>query len=111
MNRKQRVVIDDFTSSSGLTSTCVPQGSEVGLFLFLSCINDIFSDVTNDVRLFTDDISPFVVVDQDMTGAANSLTIDLDIPDSWSKQWVVDFNAMKTINLNFTRKRNIPSID
>lgn len=66
MNRKQRVVLDGFTSSIGSTSSGVPQGSVLGPFLFLLYINDISSDLTNNVRHFADDTSLYVVVDQEI---------------------------------------------
>ena len=40
--------------------------------------------LTNNVRLFADDTSLFIVVDQDIVGAANSLTNDLGKLDRWS---------------------------
>lgn len=103
-NRKQKVVLDGFTSSLGPTNSGVPQGSVLGPFLFLLYINDIASDLSNNVRLFADDTSLYVIVDQDIMEAADSLTKDLDKLDKWSKKWMVDFNPKKTINLNFTRK-------
>ena len=104
LNRKQKVVLDGYTSALGSTSSGVPQGSVLGPFLFLLYINDISCDLTNNVRLFADDTSLYIVVDQDIVGAANSLTNDLGKLDRWSIQWLVDFNPKKTINLNFTRK-------
>ena len=71
------------------------------MFLY---INDISTNEVNNVRLFADDTSLYVIVDKDRIGAANSLTSDLDQLDQWSKQWVVDFNPKKTINVNFSRK-------
>ena len=60
-----------------------------------------------DYLLFADDTSLYVIVDKDGIGAANSLTGDLDQLDQWSKQWVVDFNPKKTINVNFSRKISV----
>ena len=79
----------------GSTSSGVPQGSILGPFLFLLYINEISCDITNYVRLFADDTSLYIVVDQDIVGAANSLTNDLGKLDRWSIQWVVDFNLKK----------------
>ena len=104
LNRKQKVVLDGYTSALGSASSGVPQGSVLGPFLFLLIINDISCDITNNVRLFADDISLYIVVDQDIVGAANPHTNDLGKLDRWSIQWIVDFNPKKTINLNFTRK-------
>ena len=91
-------------SALGSTSSGVPQGSVLGPFLFLLYIDDTSCDLTNNVRLFADDTSLYIVVDQDIVGADKSLTIDLGKLDRWSIQWLVDFNPKKTINLNFTGK-------
>jgi hypothetical protein len=48
-------------------------------FLFLVYINDIVKDITNDIRLFADDTSLFVVVENDHAAAAGSLTEVLNV--------------------------------
>ena len=106
MDRKQKVVLDGFSSSFRATSSGVPQGSVLGPFLFLLYINDMPKDVSNNIRLFADDTSLYVIVDNDMKTAANSLTIDLDKISKWSDMWAVDFNPSKTKNLDFTRKHH-----
>ena len=62
------------------------------------------SDLVNQIRLFADDTSLFVVVDNDIINSAKSLTSDLERIISWSEQWAVNFNANKTVNVDFTRK-------
>jgi hypothetical protein len=42
----------------------------LGPFLFLVYINDILHDINNDIRLFADDTSLFVVVENDHAAAA-----------------------------------------
>lgn len=75
------------------------QSYDTSYFLY---INDISSDLINNVRLFADDTSLYVIVDQDTVEAADSLTREK--LDKWSKQWLDDFNLKKTLNLNFSRK-------
>ena len=55
-------------------------------FLFLVYINDIVNDINNDIRLFADDTSLFVVVENDHTAAATSLTDDLNVISNWAKK-------------------------
>ena len=72
--------------------------------MFLLYINDFSTNLFNNVRLFDDDTSLYVIFDKGRIGAANSLTSDLNQLDQWSNQWVVDFILKKTINVNFTSK-------
>jgi hypothetical protein len=74
------------------------------LFLLSVYINDISVNFTNGVRLFADDTSLYVIVDNNIVQAANSLTNDLEKIKQWSTKWAVNFNPQKTINLNITRK-------
>ena len=103
-NRSQQVVLDGYTSSPRSTNSGVPKGTVLRPFLFLLYINDISKNLQNPVRLFADDTSLFAIVDNDMNNSANSLTNDLEIIHQWSKQWAMDFNPEKTINMDFTRK-------
>lgn len=71
-------------------------------------INDITKEITNDISLFADDTSLFVVVDNNVNQADNSLVTDLGRVNQWSKKWVVNFNQSKTVNVDlFTRKNKI----
>ena len=73
LDRKQRVVLDGFTSTLGSTTSGVPQGSVLGPFLFLLYINDISTNLVNNVRLFADDTSLYYqyIVDTYKVSAAN----------------------------------------
>lgn len=79
----------------------VPQGSVLESFLSLIYINDIFENISNQIRLFADDTSLVVLVDD------KPLTADLEIIKQWSNQWKADLNPNKTINGNliFFRKK------
>ena len=88
----------------------LPQGSVRGTFFFLLYINYIVDNLNNDVRLFTDDTSLFVIVDHGREDeCADALSRDLNTISEWGDQWAVTFNPLKTKSLKLTRKRNLHS--
>lgn len=109
--RQQRVTLEGFTSTFQMLDAGVPQGSVLGPFLFLLYINDITNGITNNIRLFADDTSLFAIIDDDVIQQTLSIINDLNIIKNWSNTWAVDFNANKTVNVDFTRKNiNYPAI-
>ena len=104
-NRTQRVVINGQTSSSRTVSAGVPQGSVLGPLLFMIYINDIVENIDSNIRLFADDTSLYVIVD-DPVVTADCLNNDLLRISTWAKKWKVSFNPNKTKSIQFSRKRN-----
>ena len=76
-NRKQRVVIPGAVSDWVFIRAGAPQGSILWPLLFSLYINDIIIDIGSNIRLFADDTSLYIVVDDPMT-VANCLNTDLD---------------------------------
>ena len=76
----------------------VPQGSILGPTLFLIYINDIVKDLRCNIRLFADDTSLYVIVENPVT-AALQLNTDLSLIYKWAKTWLVDFHPNKTVSL------------
>ena len=74
--RRQRVVIPGSTSDWTSIHAGVPQGSILGPLLFLVYINDIVADLGSHIRLFADDTSLYIIVDDPVT-AAGCLNTDL----------------------------------
>ena len=103
-DRKQCVVINGNTSEFKLVEAGVPQGSILGPLLFLVYINDIVRELDCNVRLFADDTSLYIVVENPLH-AANILDNNLGRIYRWAGVWLVDFNATKTESMLLTRKR------
>ena len=91
-NRRQRVVLNEQVSEWTFVKAGVPQGSILGPLLFLIYINDIVNELRASVRLFADDTSLYIVVENPNT-AALTLYNDLNFITSWAGDWLVNFNA------------------
>lgn len=104
-NRKQRVVLPGVESKWNDTHAGVPQGSILGPLLFLLYINDIVNDIGSNIRLFADDTSLYIIVDNPDT-AAVLLNIDMEKVSRWALTWLVSFNPSKNESLLISRKVN-----
>ena len=70
-------------------------------------INDIVVDNDSHIRLFTDDTSFFIIVD-DSTTAAGCLNCDSVKFSRWATTWLVTFNPTKSESFLLSRKGNRP---
>ena len=75
--------------------------------MFLLYINDIVEDINSSIRLFADDTSLYIIVD-DAIQAAETLNSDLEKISRWAQQWLVTFNPAKSESILFSRKLNKP---
>ncbi len=82
-------------------------GSILGPLLFLIYINDIVNEIHSNIRLFADDTSLYIIVD-DPIMASTALNHDLDTIHQWSQRWLVKFNPAKTETMIFSRKLDKP---
>jgi len=104
-NRTQRVVINGYKSDVKFILAGVPQGSVLGPLLFIVYINDIVDGINSNIRLFADDTSIYVIVDDPAT-AAYDINNDLDKISTWANKWQVKFNPEKTVTILFSRKHS-----
>jgi hypothetical protein len=106
-NRRQRVTIKNAKSSWKTIQAGVPQGSILGPLLFLIHINDIIDGIESQIKLFADDTSLFLIVDDDQNTCRLQLNRDLERIDKWAKSWLVTFNPEKTKLLHISLKHNV----
>ena len=91
--RKQRVVLNDESSSWTSVTSGVPQGSVLGPLLFNIFINDLPSIVQSPLVLFADDAKVFHTIQSEDDYL--KLQQDLDNLFLWSCEWQLGFNVDK----------------
>ena len=67
----------------------------------------MISKINSNVRLFADDTSIYVIVDNPQS-SSDLLNTDLSNIHKWASTWLVDFNPSKTESLTISRKHNKP---
>ena len=110
-NREQRVIIHGSSSKWGKIPAGVPQGAVLGPLTFLIYINDITENIKSNIKLFADDTSLYVTIDEDAVTATNQLNEDLSQISKWADTWLVKFNASKSKALTVTLKKNLANIE
>ena len=103
----QATVIKREKSDLKNVSAGVPQGSVLGPLLFLIYINDIVNNTESVIKLFADNTSLSLALNNS-DSRAEILNHDLEFLYfyKWSKKWKVRFNEEKTEQQNFTRGQN-----
>ena len=72
----------------------MPQGSVLGPLLFLIYINGIVIDIESVIKLFADDTSMYLCLDNDVH--AEIPNSDLEKVSAWVTTWKATFNNIKT---------------
>ena len=85
----------------------VPQGSILDSLLLIFFINDIVNEINDEIKLFADDTSLYLIVDNH-NDTAFLLNQDLNQLQRWSEKWLVRFNPNKTETNVISSKRNAP---
>ena len=104
-NRKPRVVIPCACPECVAITAGVPQGSILGPLLFLIYSNDIIDAIHSHIRLFADDASLYLIVDEPCV-AATQLNSYLAKNHMWAEKWLVKFNPTKSEAIVISRKTN-----
>ena len=104
MNRSQRVIVEGASSDEVSVRSGVPQGTVLGLLMFLIYIKDIEENITSRFRLFANDSLLYCAVE--IPQDCQSLQDDLDKLTQWSCKWQMKFNITKCKSLSITRKKN-----
>ena len=110
------MVLDGKSSQEYPVNAGVPQGSILGLTLFLLYINDLADDVICDIAFYADDTTLYCKCDRvsdlwQQLELASELESELRDTADWGKKWLVDFNAGKTQLVLFDWSNNNGSID
>jgi hypothetical protein len=84
-------------------NSSVPQGSVLGLLLFLVYINDITEGLESIPLLFADDTALLEIVDcpEELSFTLNN---DLEKISNWSQKWLVTMNPSKCEAIVFSAK-------
>ena len=67
-------------------------------------INDIVNNIRSSIRIFADDTSIYIIIDDPQT-VAFILNSDLDTINVWANDWLIDFNPTKTTSLLISRRQ------
>ena len=96
-NRKQRVVLSGAVRI--FIHAVVSQGSILGPLLFLDYTNDIVFDIGSNIRIFADDTSVFIAIDDPVTAAA-CINIELGRITQWVRSTISAHNFHPVSKVN-----------
>ena len=105
-DRSQAVVIKGHKSNFINITAGVPQGSVLGPLLFLIYINDLTYNIDSTIKLFADDTSMYLSLNDNRI-RTQTLNSDLSKIHTWATTWKVTFNALKTDKLDICNQNVI----
>ena len=100
--RHQRVVLRGIYSKWIRILAGVPQGSQLGPWLYIMFTSDIVQEIINIIMLYADDS---LLMTSDETEEACCLKLEPDIRriSDWARSWKIILNPSKTVSLTVTR--------
>ena len=107
-NRQQQVVINGESSPPSLVTSGVPQGTVLAPLLFLCYINDITTNISSKLKLYTDDVLIYSTINSEAD--CRNLQNDLNTLQDWALSWQMHFNSSKCEFLRVTNRKNISTV-
>lgn len=105
LHRKQAVFYNGYKSSTYISTSGVPQGSNLGPLLFIMFINDITTVIMySKILLFADDAKIFLNIKSQEY--CKKIQSDIDEIYSWSKKNFLPFNVSKCSIMSYSYKKN-----
>jgi len=86
-----RVGVNGTFSARTYILSGVPQGSVIGLFLFILFVDDLPDWMVNSMRKFADDINVWYSI----RSLPDSQSLQDDNLNKWADQWLLRFKAAK----------------
>ena len=103
--RKQRVKVGESYSTTLKINAGCPQGSVLGPLLAVLYLNDLSNQTSNETLFFADDTSIYAShTSNNLMTVENSLQKDLDAIYKYGQEWIITFNASKTVQQTFSNK-------
>ena len=106
------MVLDGKSSQEYPVNAGVTQGSILGPTLFLLYIDDLPDDAICDIAIYADDTTLYSKCDQasdlwQQLELASELESDLQETVDLGKNWLIDFNAVKTQLVSFDQSKTM----
>ncbi|CAF0969430.1 unnamed protein product [Brachionus calyciflorus] len=101
---KQRIVLGKISSDWEEVTSGVPQGSVLGLILFVIYINDLLDLIQSPCLTYADDLKIVGVLGKNEL-VSNKLQNDLNELFNWSKKWSTELNLLKCKTMYIGRNR------
>lgn len=109
-NRTFYVNINNEDSEIGHIKSGVPQGSVLGPVLYTLFTSDMPSNSDNTIATYADDTA-ILATNTCPTEASNTVQRQLDVLESWLRNWNIKVNAEKSVHVTYTlRKQDCPPV-